>query len=162
MESHRWTLRWVENWLNCWAQRIVISSTKHNWGPVISGKGSDGGWHWTWYCLMTFNSLSDGIESTMSMFVEDTKLEGTVECRAALQRYLNRLEKWLYRNLMEFNRSICIMLCLGWNNSTGQYRLAITWLAGSFLEKVWLTTCWTWAIKCACVAKKTRCILNFI
>lgn len=137
----------------------MISSTKHDWGPLTSDRGL------TLDLILFkdfFNSLSDGIEDTTSNFVEGTKLEATMEYRATLQRDLNRMENWLYRNLMEFNKSKCIILCLGWNNSTGQYRLGTTWLAGSCVEKVWLVTCWTWAIKCACVAMKTRCILDFI
>lgn len=33
----KWTVRWVENWLDCQAQRAVISDTRSNWRPVISG-----------------------------------------------------------------------------------------------------------------------------
>ncbi|GAB0207477.1 mitochondrial enolase superfamily member 1 [Grus japonensis] len=32
-----WTVRWVENWLNGRAQRIVISSAESSWRPVASG-----------------------------------------------------------------------------------------------------------------------------
>lgn len=31
------TVGWTENWLNRWAQRIVISGTKSSWGSVASG-----------------------------------------------------------------------------------------------------------------------------
>jgi len=33
---HEQTVRWIENWLNGWAQRIVISSMKSSWGPVTT------------------------------------------------------------------------------------------------------------------------------
>ena len=32
-----WTLRWVENWLNGRAQRVVISGAESGWKPVASG-----------------------------------------------------------------------------------------------------------------------------
>ncbi|GAB0203125.1 mitochondrial enolase superfamily member 1 [Grus japonensis] len=32
-----WTVRWVENWLNVRAQRVVISSAESSWRPVASG-----------------------------------------------------------------------------------------------------------------------------
>ncbi|GAB0209398.1 mitochondrial enolase superfamily member 1 [Grus japonensis] len=32
-----WTVRWIENWLNGRAQRVVISSTESSWRPVASG-----------------------------------------------------------------------------------------------------------------------------
>lgn len=28
---------WVENWLDCWPQKVVISSAKSNWQVVTSG-----------------------------------------------------------------------------------------------------------------------------
>ncbi|GAB0176869.1 mitochondrial enolase superfamily member 1 [Grus japonensis] len=32
-----WTVRWVENWLNGRAQRVVISGAESSWRPVASG-----------------------------------------------------------------------------------------------------------------------------
>ena len=32
-----WTVRWIENWLNGRAQRVVISGTESSWRPVASG-----------------------------------------------------------------------------------------------------------------------------
>jgi len=38
----KWTMRWTENWLNCWAQRVVMSSLKSNWRslPGVTTKAS--------------------------------------------------------------------------------------------------------------------------
>lgn len=36
--SNKWTIRWVEIWLDRWAQRMVISSTKSSWQLMTSGK----------------------------------------------------------------------------------------------------------------------------
>lgn len=30
----KWTMRRTGNWLNCWASRVVIRSTKSSWRPV--------------------------------------------------------------------------------------------------------------------------------
>ena len=32
-----WSVRWIENWLNGIAQRVVISGTESSWRPVTSG-----------------------------------------------------------------------------------------------------------------------------
>ncbi|PKU32315.1 rna-directed dna polymerase from mobile element jockey- hypothetical protein [Limosa lapponica baueri] len=33
----KWTVKWIENGLSCWPQRVVTSSMKSSWQPVISG-----------------------------------------------------------------------------------------------------------------------------
>ncbi|KAK4806855.1 hypothetical protein QYF61_012576 [Mycteria americana] len=53
------------------------------------------------------NNLDDGPECTLSKFPDDTKLGAVVNTlggRAAIQRYLNKLEKWTVRNLVKFNK----------------------------------------------------------
>lgn len=31
-------VRWTENWLNSWAQRVMVSETEPSWSPVTSGE----------------------------------------------------------------------------------------------------------------------------
>jgi len=70
--------------------------------------------------------MDSGIEGTCSKSADDTKLCGVVnmlEGRDAIQKDLDRLERWACVNLVKFNKAKCEVLHMGWGNPKHKYRL---------------------------------------
>ncbi|KAK4830942.1 hypothetical protein QYF61_014401 [Mycteria americana] len=120
VEATKMTRR-LEHWSHRDRQRALFSLENRRSGASILG-------------LVLFNifinSLDDGTECTLCKFADDTKLGGvadTPDDGTAIQRNLDRLEKWANRNLMKFKEK-CKVLHLDRNNPRHQDMLEVTQL----------------------------------
>ncbi|KAJ7395815.1 rna-directed dna polymerase from mobile element jockey-like [Pitangus sulphuratus] len=88
-----------------------------------------------------------------------------LECCAALQRDLERSERWAEKNLLKSSKSKCRVVHLGKNNPRHQYRLGADLLESSSAQNllgVLVNNKLSMSQQCALVAKIASGILGFI
>ena len=159
-----WTIWRIRTCLDGCLQRVVVNGSMPGWRSVMSGvprcsvRGP--------VLFSSFVSDTDsGIECSLSIFADDVRLSGTPERGDAIEKDLDKLERWAQAKFMRFKKAKCKVQHLHCGNPRDQYRLGDEGNGISPVEKdlgVLVGDKWDMSQQCALAAQNANCIMGCI
>ena len=158
---------WIEDWLSCRHQRVVVRGNASNWSEVTSGvpQGSVLG---PALFLIYINDIDHEIASSVLKFADDTKIFYKVACPEAaftLQDDLNKLYDWSIEWQMLFNSEKCGCIHIGKKNMGFDYFIGEQRINNVDEEKdlgVFISSSLKSEVHCSYAVKKANKILGII
>jgi len=120
-----WITCWIKNWLGGRTHRVAVNGSVSKWRSVTSGVPQGSVLGLVFFSIFVGN-MDSGIECTLNKFADNTKQSSAANMlkgRDAIERDLDRLERWVHAKLLKFNKAKCMVLHLGQDNLKHRYRL---------------------------------------
>ena len=106
------TYNWIETWLTCHSQYVVLDTESSSFVPVLSGVPQDTVLGPLVF-ILCINDTTKGINSPLRIFADDCLLYRVIngaEDTNRLQEDLNKLSEWANTWQLKFNVSKCTVI----------------------------------------------------
>jgi len=109
-----WVVWWIKKWLEVRVQKVVVNGSMSKWMPVTSDVPQEPVLGPVLFHIFINDLAGSSAPSASLQMTPIWVAVDTAEGQDAIQRDLDKLEKWACVNLMRFNKAKCKVLHKGW------------------------------------------------